>query len=151
VYFNGAARLWRALAPNRRLRALLGPDGLAVPAFVRSLARSAARRTQITAMPLAPEAYPESGREVLRTLGPRTDPYALYGYEAMSVILDALARGGATREGVAGAFFATRDRDSVLGRYSIQPSGDTTLSTYGAYGVERGRLVFRRAVDTATG
>ena len=28
-------------------------------------------------------------------------------------------------------FFAIRDRDSVLGRYSIEPDGETTLSRYG--------------------
>ena len=35
-----------------------------------------------------------------------------------------------------------KDRDSPLGKYSIDENGDTTLSDYGAYRVENGRLVF---------
>ncbi|HEV2814906.1 MAG TPA: branched-chain amino acid ABC transporter substrate-binding protein [Solirubrobacteraceae bacterium] len=155
VYFGGvgftpAVRLWRALGRVRGLR-LFGPDGLAFDDFARRIPAGAARRTQITVSTLAPEAYPEAGQEVLRALGEGTDPYALHGYEAMSVVLDALARGGPTRKGMVDAFFATRDRDSVLGRYSIQPSGDTTLSRYGVYGVRDGRLVWERAVDAAVG
>ncbi len=42
-------------------------------------------------------------------------------------------------------FFAIRDRDSVLGRYSVLPNGDTTLSRYAVDRVEGGRLVFYRA------
>ncbi|HEV2768640.1 MAG TPA: hypothetical protein VGV40_00450, partial [Solirubrobacteraceae bacterium] len=42
------------------------------------------------------------------------------------------------------ALFSTSDRRSVLGTYSVQDSGDTTLDAYGVYGIESGRLVFRR-------
>jgi branched-chain amino acid transport system substrate-binding protein len=97
---------------------------------------------------LARDAYGPSGQEVLDALG-GPDPYALYGYEAMSVVLDAINRGGPTREGTVAAFFATRDRDSVLGRYSIDRFGDTTLTQYGVYRVEGGALAFDRAVDAA--
>ena len=41
-------------------------------------------------------------------------------------------------------FFATKNRDSVLGRYSVKPDGETTLSRYGADRVEDGRPVFYR-------
>ena len=40
-----------------------------------------------------------------------------------------------TREGVLKALFATKDRDSVLGTYSIDENGDTTLTDYGLYKV----------------
>lgn len=50
---------------------------------------------------------------------------------------------------VVAAFGATPDRDSVHGRYSIDPNGDTTLSTYGVLGVgPRGRLVYGRTIDS---
>ena len=38
-------------------------------------------------------------------------------------------------DGVVAAFFATHDRDSVLGRYSIDTNGDTTLAAYGGYAI----------------
>src|SRR5690349_6761648 len=63
----------------------------------------------------------------------------------MKVVLAAIDAGGGGRAATVRAFFATHDRDSVLGRYSIDGSGDTTLSTYGVYRVEHGELVFDRA------
>jgi branched-chain amino acid transport system substrate-binding protein len=68
----------------------------------------------------------------------------------MSVVLDAIRRGGGDRAAVIAAFRATRDRDSVLGRYSIDENGDPTLSTYGVLRIgRRGRLVYDRTIDSA--
>jgi branched-chain amino acid transport system substrate-binding protein len=97
---------------------------------------------------LAPSAYPAAGQQLLQSLR-RRDPYALYGYEAMALALDAVNRGGATKEGAVGAFFDTPDRDSVIGRYSIDAFGDTTATQYGAYRIRRRQLVFDRTVDAA--
>jgi hypothetical protein len=44
-------------------------------------------------------------------------------------------------------FFATRDRGSVLGAYSIQPSGETTLARYGIDRVVHGTPVFWRSFN----
>ena len=44
-------------------------------------------------------------------------------------------------------FFQTRDRDSVLGRYSVQPNGETTLTRYGVDRVQGGRAVFDRMLE----
>ena len=41
--------------------------------------------------------------------------------------------GAGLRRRVIDAFFAIRDRDSVLGSYSIDRHGDSTLSTYGVW------------------
>ena len=76
--------------------------------------------------------------------------YALYGYETMSAVLLAIRRAGShgnDRQAVIEKFFAIRNRDSVLGRYSIEASGDSTLSRYGVDRVVGGRLVFYRAFD----
>ncbi len=62
----------------------------------------------------------------------------------MSVVLAAIDAAGVRasvddqRRAVVDAFFATRDRDSVLGRYSIDDSGDTTLSAFSGYSITRG-------------
>jgi len=62
----------------------------------------------------------------------------------------AFDRGAGTRTGAVAALFATRDRDSVLGRYSIDANGDTTLPLYGGYKVTRGgSLVFDRVLDSS--
>ena len=66
--------------------------------------------------------------------------YAAYGYEAMAVILDSIERADdpLDRGAVVDAFFATADRESILGTYSIDEVGDTTLPDLGAYEVADG-------------
>ena len=53
---------------------------------------------------------------------------------------------GNDRQAVIDAFFKIKDRDSVLGKYSIDENGDTTLSDYGADRVEAGKLVFDKVL-----
>ena len=53
----------------------------------------------------------------------------------MAVVLDSIDRADdpLDRSSVIDSFFATTDRDSILGTYSIDETGDTTLSQVGAY------------------
>ena len=146
---NGAVRLWRALHRAKPSLRLFAGDGVAESRFVRRIGRGAARRTRVLVATLAPQDYPASGQEVLAALGPNPDPYALYGFEAMALALDAITRGGGTREGAVEAFFATRDRDSVLGRFSIDPVGDISTTRYGRYRISGGVLRYDGVVDAA--
>ena len=64
------------------------------------------------------------------------DPYAIYGYEAMKLALDTIARlgsNGNSKSAVLSALFATKSRHSVLGTYGFDARGDTTLTKYGVY------------------
>jgi branched-chain amino acid transport system substrate-binding protein len=80
-------------------------------------------------------------------------PYAIYGYESMSLLLSAIARASddgrhpVLRSKVLDALFDTRDRQSVLGAYSITADGDTTIRRYGVYRVVAGALRYWKAVD----
>jgi branched-chain amino acid transport system substrate-binding protein len=70
----------------------------------------------------------------------------------MSLVLDAIERAGASgndRRAVIGALFATKDRQSVLGTYSIDENGDTTLTDYGLYRIDDGELSFERTLKAA--
>ncbi len=151
---NGAARLWNAVHKRNPRLKLFGPDGVAERPFTRRLTRGAAKRTLLTDPALAPAAYPPAARAFYTAFRARfrkePEPYAIRGYEAMSVVLDAIRRGGGDRAAVVAAFRATRDRDSVLGRYSIDENGDPTLSTYGVVRIgRRGRLIYDRTIDSA--
>jgi branched-chain amino acid transport system substrate-binding protein len=158
VFFAGAARpgapgLWRALhgADGRLL--LLGADTLDDPAFTAAIG-AAEGRTYLTTPLLGLADYPPKAARVLadyrRQFGGQPGPDALYGYEAMSVVLDSI-RGagdrGNDRPTVIGRFFQTHDRDSVLGRYSVLPSGETTLARYGTERVSDGHARFYRSFD----
>ncbi len=66
------------------------------------------------------------------------DPYAIYGYEAMKLGLDTIAKLGSqgnNKAAVLKALFATKSRSSVLGTYGFDKNGDTTLKSYGLYKV----------------
>jgi branched-chain amino acid transport system substrate-binding protein len=150
---NNAPRLFEDLHRTMPRTRLYGPDGVATVDFARELGAGTQRRTTLTAPAVAPSALPKAGRAFWRRFRAeyhkpvaKTDPYALYGYAAADAVLHAIDGGGASRRAVVRAFFATRRFPSVLGRYSVQPSGDTSVRLYGAYRVHHGRLVFARAV-----
>ena len=80
------------------------------------------------------------------------DPYAIYGYEAMSLALDAIERSKTGEKAdIMKALFATKDRASVLGTYSIDENGDTTLTDYGVYAVKDGELKFDKTIKAQAG
>ena len=81
------------------------------------------------------------------------------GYSASSVeaILEAAQvsrrtfyRTFRSKEDVLAALFATKDRQSVLGTYSIDENGDTTLTDYGVYKIEDNALSFDQVIRSAT-
>ena len=78
------------------------------------------------------------------------DPYAIYGYEAMKLGLDTIAKLGAqgnSKAAVLKALFATTARNSVLGTYGFDKNGDTTLKSYGLYKVgSNGEPVFDKTI-----
>ena len=99
-----------------------------------------------------PEQLPPAGQEFVRAyereFGEPPDRYAAYGYEAMAVVLDSIERSvdARDRSGVIDAFFATTNRDSVLGTYSIDEVGDSTLDAISGYRVEGGEPRFDSAL-----
>jgi hypothetical protein len=69
-------------------------------------------------------------------------PAGFYGFEAMALILDSIVAGEGDRRAVARSARSTRDRDSVLGHYSIDADGHTTSTVYGCLAVAAGQLVW---------
>jgi hypothetical protein len=64
--------------------------------------------------------------------------------DAQAVLYVGVA-GGSDRAATVRAARSTRDRDSVLGRYSIDERGHTTCTKYGCYAVADGELVWDRS------
>lgn len=149
---EGTAALWRQLHTADPHLLLLGSSGLLDESFTSRIGAAGAS-TYLTTPVLATRLYPPSGQRVLanyrRRFGGEAGPYALYGYEAMNVVLDAIRGAGPRgndRQVVIDRVFATRSRKSVLGRYSIEADGETTLAQYGVDRVVGGRAVFDRAI-----
>ena len=144
--------------PNAKL---FGTGGLAESTFANpaqgGIPRSLDQRVLITAAALGTAAAPSLGKAFYADYRERygdPEPYAIFGYEAMSVMLSAITRATddgtepAQRSKVRAAIFSTRGRRSVLGTYSIKPDGDTTLRRYGVYRIVGGRLRFWKEIDT---
>ncbi len=86
--------------------------------------------------------------------GRPAEPAAAYGFEAMSLLLSAIRRAGgdgSDRGSVGSQVLSTRDRNSVLGEYSIRSSGDTTLEVVTAYSLRGCRLAFSAEVSGRSG
>jgi branched-chain amino acid transport system substrate-binding protein len=155
ISFNNAVQLFEDLGRALPRAKLFGGDGVAESGFANpregGIPRRLARRVFVSVATLAPSAYPASGREMFSAYRRRyrdrhPDPYAIYGYEAMLLALDAVDAVGGDRDAVIDWLFEVRDRDSVLGRYSIDRYGDTTLKSYGVYRISRGALYWAGAV-----
>jgi branched-chain amino acid transport system substrate-binding protein len=136
---------------------LFGPDGVAESAFSEKLGSDVEKQTYITNPTLDPKLYPPAAQDFFakfkEKFGNDPQPYAIYGYEAMKVALLAIQNAGDKgndKQAVIDAFFKIKDRDSVLGKYSIDENGDTTLSDYGADRVEGGKLVFDKVIKAQT-
>jgi branched-chain amino acid transport system substrate-binding protein len=119
-----------------------------------------APRFKCTIATLDPKAFGPEGKKFFKDYSAKynvasPDPYAIYGYEAMALMLDAVKRASAsgtvTRQGVVDAIFNTKNRNSVLGTYSIDANGDTSLTDYGIYKISNGKLTFDKVIKAATG
>jgi branched-chain amino acid transport system substrate-binding protein len=155
VLYTGASvpaalTLWQELRAADGSVALVGSSALANEGFASQLGDSTG--TYLTTPALAADRYPPVAARVLAEyrakFGGEPGAYALYGYEAMSVVLDAIRTSGARgndRRAVIARLMQTRDRASVLGTYSIEGNGETTLSPYGVDRIAHRRLVFWRS------
>jgi branched-chain amino acid transport system substrate-binding protein len=155
---NNAVQIFKDVAVALPNAPLLGPEGVGETGFFDpkegGVPASIAKRVRITIPGVAPEEYPPAGKEFLKAYkamyGEKNpDRYAVYGYESMSLLLDAIKRAGADggdREAVVKQLMSTKDREGVFGKYSIDPNGDITLTPYGVYKIKNGALVFDHTV-----
>ena len=153
VYFGGGAdsnavRLWRDLAEALPQARLIGSHNLVAPDFYRRLG-SAEDRTYITSVAQDTRQLPARGqrfvRDYRREFGEPPDPYAAYGHAAMTLVLDAIERAGdqaPERKRVVEETLDTANLDSVVGLFSIDDNGDTSLDRIAGYRVRGGELRF---------
>jgi branched-chain amino acid transport system substrate-binding protein len=130
---------------------LYGPDALADPSFSDpehgGIPARIAAHVRLTAARREPLGFGRSGRAFFTQYRTRyhadADPVAINGYEAMQLALDAIKRSRTgTRSDIVKALFATRNRHSALGTYSIDRNGDTTLRAFGVYGIKDAQVPF---------
>ena len=140
---DGFSRATSGLPP----RPIIGSDALIDPAFLRS-ETALAGRLYVTSPFLDPSLLPAAGQGFVRAYRRQfgtANPAAAYGFESMALLLDAIHRAGPNgddRGAVTDEVLSTHDRHSVLGTYSIDANGDTTLGTVSGYRISDGLPVF---------
>jgi branched-chain amino acid transport system substrate-binding protein len=151
VFYTGvspstAARVFAAAARVDPSAYLFGSSPLALLAGAGG-SSPLASRVYVSQPGFLPSALNAPARAFVRAFraryghAPATE--AVFGYEAMSAVLAAIAAAGAKaddRSTVIGDFFSLRMRSSPLGAFSIKPSGDTTIAPFVLDRVRGGRL-----------
>ena len=146
IVANNAVQLFKDLGRTLKQAKLFASDGVAVSDFAAELPKAVADRTAITVQTLAPEAYAPPAPTILAR---NPDPYAIYGYESMKLILDGYRAGATDKRAVLAWLKTVKDRPSALGTYSFDANGDTTLRVYGLYTIQNQRLTWAGAITAA--
>ena len=148
LYYGGGPERMPADLTQIPTDAVMASDAL----LVHSTSRPA-HGLLVTSAAQDPSQLPPDGERFVsaftKRYGLQPGRYAVYGYEAMAVVLDSIQRAGDQgddRDAVVDAFLETNDRDSVLGAYSIDEVGDTTLGRLAGYRLADGRPRFQTAL-----
>jgi branched-chain amino acid transport system substrate-binding protein len=153
VYYGGTAEqalpFLLRVAREAPSAMIMGTDALLLDASFLRRARPFEPRLRLTASAQDPSQLPRPegqrfARRYREQYGREPHPYAAYGYEAAAVLIDSIERAGGSvdRTTVIEAFLDTIDRRSVLGTYSIDEVGNTTLDRLAGYRISDGRPVF---------
>jgi branched-chain amino acid transport system substrate-binding protein len=154
VVDNNAAQLMKdkvaIMGDNTKVK-YMGPDGIQTQAFIDGAGASVAEGAYASVAGLAPENYTAAGKKFLASYeakyGHLTEPYAILGYEDINVVLAGIesvcAAGGdpTDRATVTKAVLNTKDFNGVLGTWSFDANGDTTLTDMTIYQAQGGKYV----------
>ncbi len=126
---------------------LFGPSALDAPRFVSALLARVRNLYISTPGFLKPDLNSAGTTFVSQfsaTFGHAPAAQAIFGYEAMAAVLSVLKEAGTAandRGTVVKDFFAIRNRQSVLGTYSINSNGDTSIAPFVFNRLQSGQLV----------
>lgn len=154
---NNAGQLWKDLREAMPTVKLMGPDGIYEDAFIEA-AGAAAEGTYLTFGGTTADQYKGDAAtfrdEYKAKFGSELEVYTIYGYEAANITLDAMDRaikGGASdaasiRAGIIKQLGSTKDFKGVLGTWSFDANGDTSLLTFSGTQVNGGKFSFLKVL-----
>jgi branched-chain amino acid transport system substrate-binding protein len=133
---------------------ILAPDGFNEPASLVEAAGIATEGVVITiaAIPTAklPSAGARFAREFEQRFGALPCCYSVYAAQATHVLLDAIAASDGSRAGALRNLLRTRVRDGLLGDFTIDRYGDTTLTQVAVYRIHGARLRLAATISPST-
>lgn len=124
----------KAVAPNVKF---MGPDGINCSEFLKQ-AGPAGEGVYSTFGGVPPSKYTGKAADWLKSYDAKysnknPNPYAIYGYEAAKVVLAAIMKAGDKaddRATVLANVMGTKNYEGVLGKWSFDANGDTTLTQF---------------------
>lgn len=128
----------------------MGGDGLTDPAFLKEAAVAGqGAYASISGLPV--DKLPPKGQSFVQRYEAKygsLGTYTVYGYEAMAVTLQAIEKAGKKdRATILQAMASTKNFDGVLGKWSFNGNGDTTLNTFTVYQIKGDQLQYVEQVS----
>jgi branched-chain amino acid transport system substrate-binding protein len=138
----------KAVAPTIKF---MGPDGINCSEFLKQ-AGPAGEGVYSTFGGVPPEKYTGKSADWLKAYDAKyqnksPNAYAIYGYEAAKVVLAAIAKAGDKaddRATVLANVMGTKDYEGVLGKWSFDANGDTTLTQFSGSVGKAGAWAFEK-------
>lgn len=157
VYFGGttqtnAGQLAKDLVAVGAKAKLMLPDGCREQALIESAGKDNLNdRTYVTFGGLPPEQLKGRGKDFYdnykKKFNAEPEAYAVYGYEAGRVALEGIKRTGKKdREAIRAAIAGLHDFDGVLGKWSFDQNGDTSLKVMAVEEIKEGKFTPVRIV-----
>ena len=158
VYFGGTTQskggqLAKDMTSAGITAMLMVPDGCREQVFIDSAgAANLEGRCFVTFGGLPPEKLTGKGAEFVERYqkkhGELPEAYAVYGYEAACVALQAIRDAGVKdRRAITDAALALKDFDGALGDWGFDENGDTTMKTLTVSVVKAGKFEFEEILD----
>jgi branched-chain amino acid transport system substrate-binding protein len=156
---NNAGQLWKDLREAMPSVKLMGPDGIYEDAFL-TAAGAAAEGSYLTFGGTTADQYTGDAAkfrdDYKAKYGTDLEVYTIYGYEAANVLIAAITTASkagakdvkALRKGILDALAATKDFKGVLGTWSFDANGDTSLKIFSGTVVTNGKFVFNKVLGS---
>jgi branched-chain amino acid transport system substrate-binding protein len=151
VYFGGttqtnAGQIAKDLVAGGAKVKLMVPDGCREQALIESAGKDNLNdRAYVTFGGLPPSQLQGRGKEFYenykKKYNAEPEAYAVYGYEAARVVLEGVKRAGKKdRAAITDAIANLRDFDGVLGKWSFDHNGDTSLKVMAVEEIKDGKF-----------
>ncbi len=126
---------------------MIGPDGCYENAFIKSIGDVPPGKIYVTFGGKDPSALTDEGKKFVEKYREKykkePEAYAVYGYEAAKVALEAIKKvGKKDREAIRKAVFETKDfANGAVGKWSFTPDGDTTQQIFTISEIKDGKFI----------
>lgn len=160
IYFGGTTQSKGGQIAKDMLKKIpncimIGPDGCYENAFIESVGKVEAGKLFVTFGGKDPSALEGAGKEFVQRYKQKynTEPeaYAVYGYEAAKVALEAIKKvNKKDRDAIRQAVLGTKDFSAgAIGKWSFTEEGDTTQQIFTVSQVKDGKFVPYKEINGA--